>query len=153
MLVSALMSAAGVNEGETISGMLLRPGRVLVVDDDALVARAIALVLGDEHEVVVTTEPLDALDRIARGERYDVILCDLMMPGTTGMELHRRVAACDPGAAARIVFVTGCSVLPEAQAFLASVPNTCLEKPFDLKALRDFIGRRVRAEQPAVRAG
>lgn len=126
-----------------MSGDAPRGGRVLVVDDDALVARSIALVLGVEHEVTVAADALEAVSRIERGERYDVILCDLMMPETSGMELHGRVVSLDPVTAARIVFVTGCAVQPEARAFLDRVPNACLEKPFDMDALREFVGRRV----------
>ena len=60
---------------------------VLVVDDDPLVSRALARALGD-CEVVVTSDARDALASIESGERFDVIVCDLMMPDMTGMDLY-----------------------------------------------------------------
>ncbi len=129
------------------SGTQVRPGRVLVVDDDAAVARVIALILGDEHDVTTVTDPADALSRVAGGERFDVILCDVMMPVMTGAQLHERMAQIAPQEAARIVFVTGCALLPEVRDFLDRVSNTCLEKPIDAHALRAFVSRRIRSQR------
>jgi CheY-like chemotaxis protein len=130
----------------TPSGTRVRPGRVLVVDDDAAVARAMALVLEEDHDVTTVTDPTEALARVARGERFDVILCDVIMPVMTGARLHEEMARIAPSEAARIVFVTGCALQPEVREFLDRVPNTCLEKPIDAHSLRAFVARRVRAE-------
>jgi CheY-like chemotaxis protein len=127
-----------------LSGIRARPGRVLVIDDEPLVADAIALILSDENNVVVATNPEDALGRLERGERYDVVLCDLMMPGINGMELHDRLSETLPAEAARLVFITGGIFLAHVRAFLDRVPNLCLEKPLDLEAMRALIARRMR---------
>jgi len=122
-------------------------GYVLVVDDEPHVARSIALVLSSEHEVVLAQDATDALSRIARGERYDVILCDVVMPLLSGAELYFRIREIAAPEAARIVFITGGACLPEVRRFLDSVPNVCLEKPFDPDALRSFVSRRVRSQR------
>ncbi|MGH7271912.1 MAG: ATP-binding protein [Polyangiaceae bacterium] len=62
--------------------------RVLIVDDERLVGEAIARALSEENEVEVVTEAKQALLRVSVGERYDVLLCDLMMPVMTGMDLY-----------------------------------------------------------------
>jgi CheY-like chemotaxis protein len=124
-----------------------RSGYVLVIDDEPHVARSIALVLSNEHEVVLEQDATDALSRIARGERYDVILCDIMMPVMSGAELYSRIREIAPEEAARIVFITGGTYVPEVRRFLDSVPNVALEKPFDPDALRAFVSRRVRAQR------
>jgi CheY-like chemotaxis protein len=98
--------------------------------------------LGPEHEVVALTSAVDALARFARGERFDVILCDVMMPVMTGIELYERVRSADAETAARMIFLTGGAFTPEAQAFLERDTIRHLEKPFDLAELR----RLVRAE-------
>jgi PAS domain S-box-containing protein len=104
--------------------------RVLIVDDEPLVAGALRRCLGGAHEVTVTTSAEDALDRIGGGARFDLILCDLMMPQMTGMELHDRLHALVPEQAARMVFVTGGAFTKSAQDFLETVAGRYLEKPF-----------------------
>jgi CheY-like chemotaxis protein len=105
------------------------------VDDDANVARTFALLLRGDHDVVVSLQPRVAADRVLGGEHFDVIFCDLMMPGMTGMEFYEAISAKRPQQAARIVFVTGGAFTPAARAFVARVPNTFLEKPFNHEAL------------------
>jgi CheY-like chemotaxis protein len=114
---------------------------VLIVDDDPLVANALRFMLED-HEVTVTTVPLKALVRLLAGERYDVILCDVSMPGMTGVELHERLRVAVPEQAARIIFVTG-GAAPSTMAALERLPNVCLQKPVDPVGLRALVWRRV----------
>lgn len=71
--------------------------------------------------------------------RFDLILCDLMMPAMTGMEVHDELVRLEPELAARMSFLTGGAFTPRARAFLAVVPNPRLEKPFDPQGLRSFV--------------
>jgi CheY-like chemotaxis protein len=122
-----------------------RVARVLVIDDEAMVAKSLQLVLANEFDVTRTTDPEQALEWLSSGQSYDVILCDVMMPRINGVELRNRVEHFSPNQAARIVFITGGLLLPHVRVLLDSVPNTCLEKPLDLDGLRELIRRRVRA--------
>ncbi len=115
--------------------------RVLVVDDERLVGEAIARALSEENDVVVVTEAKQALEHVAKGERYDVILCDLMMPIMTGMDLYAEIVRMAPKLVGRLVFMTGGAFTPRARAFLESVVNPCLEKPLDTSKLRSIIAR------------
>jgi CheY-like chemotaxis protein len=115
--------------------------RVLVVDDERLVGDAIARVLAEENDVVVETQAAEVLARLSRGERFDVILCDLMMPVMTGMDLYAELLRSNPSAVGRIVFMTGGAFTPRARAFLETVSNPCLEKPLDMSKLRGLIAR------------
>jgi PAS domain S-box-containing protein len=115
--------------------------RVLVVDDERLVGEAIARTLSEENEVEVVTEAQEALARIARGDRFDVILCDLMMPVMTGMDLYAEIVRVAPKLVGRLVFMTGGAFTSRARAFLESVVNPCLEKPLDMSKLRSLIAR------------
>jgi len=115
--------------------------RVLVVDDEPLVSRALARMLDAEGEVVEANRAREALDRIRSGERFDVILCDLMMPDLSGMELHAAIRALDPALADRMVFVTGGAFTEAARTFLERIPNARLEKPVDRAALREALLR------------
>ncbi len=113
-----------------------RPGRVLVIDDEPAIGRSLGLLLGGEHTVECVTSARLALARLDAGERFDAIICDLMMPDMNGMEFHDEVIRVSPADAARIVFLTGGAFTATAREFLARVPNTVLEKPFDPRALR-----------------
>jgi len=76
---------------------------------------------------------------------FDVILCDLMMPEMTGMDLHAWLATRDPALARRVVFMSGGAFTPRAADYVASVGNLQLEKPFDPAALRQAVSRLVAA--------
>jgi signal transduction histidine kinase len=116
-----------------------RRGRVLVVDDDPIVASAVARTLEREHDVVALQAAAEALRRIGAGERFDVILCDLMMPDMTGMDLHDRLREVAPDQAQRMVFLTGGVFTPHGRAFLERVPNVYVEKPFRSEQLRALV--------------
>jgi PAS domain S-box-containing protein len=120
-----------------------RRGRILAIDDEAIIARSIGRICAGEHEVVALTRAADAVALIERGERFDVILCDLMMPQMTGMDLHASIAAIDPFQAQRIIFMTGGAFTPRAQSFLDEVKNLRIEKPFDPLQLRAVVNARV----------
>jgi PAS domain S-box-containing protein len=121
-----------------------RRGRVLIVDDDPLVGRSLARLLSGAHQVEALASPLEALRRIRAGETWDVVLCDLMMPELSGMELEARVQEAVPGLASRFVYLTGGAFTDSARAFLAG-GRPYLEKPVDAMELRARVGERVRA--------
>ena len=127
-----------------------RRGRVLVVDDEVMIGTAIRRTLSSEHDVTPLTSAREALDRILADERYDVVLCDLMMPVMSGMELYDELVKAAPEQAKRVIFLTGGAFTPKGQAFLDQVPNPRLDKPFDNQALRAIVRDRVRwnAEEP-----
>lgn len=126
-------------------------GRVLIVDDEVLIAESLRRILADEFDVTATSAPTTALAWLTAGNWYDVILSDVMMPVMTGAELRARVERVAPELAARFVFMTGGIVLPHVQALLQGVPNVVLAKPFDYGALRDLI-RRMMPGAPARQA-
>ncbi|NVJ09280.1 response regulator [Myxococcus sp. AM001] len=119
-------------------------GRVLVVDDDALVSGAIRRTLSRENDVEVLVSARRALELLTGAEaRYDVVLCDLMMPEMTGMDLYDALAKVDSRAAERIVFITGGAFTATARTFLERVGNPRVEKPFDPEALRQLVRSEV----------
>jgi CheY-like chemotaxis protein len=114
----------------------VRRARVLVVDDEHLITMAVQRALSLQHEVRSFDRAQAAFECMSQGERFDVILCDLMMPDMSGMELHAWVSRIAPDQASRMVFLTGGIFTSHARAFLAAVPNTHIEKPFDTHRLR-----------------
>jgi PAS domain S-box-containing protein len=111
-----------------------RPGqraRVLVVDDEPLVGAAIRRSICDHHDVTVVTSAFDALALFARGEAYDVVFCDVMMPQLTGEELYERMRSSAPEHLERLVFLTGGAFTASGRAFLDRGDITHMEKPFN----------------------
>ena len=109
---------------------------------EPLVASAVTRSLAATHDVVAVTSARDALARVANGaERWDAVICDLLMPEMTGMELFDRLLAVAPTLAARTIFLSGGAFTGKVSAFLERVPNARLEKPFEPSALREVLAR------------
>lgn len=125
-----------------------RRARVLCVDDEPAIGMALRRVLGDDHDVVVLTSASTARDRVLAGEQFDIVLCDLMMPDMSGMELHAELTRIAPDLAARVVFLTGGAFTTEARDFLARVPNLRLEKPVGVADLRATIEQMLSQPRP-----
>ncbi len=108
--------------------------RLLVIDDEPLVGQLVAKVL-TSHEVTAETSARAALVRLRSGERFDLILCDLIMPEVSGMDFYEQLGQVDPLLRHTVVFLSGGAFTDRAQSFLDSVPNRRLAKPFDVDAL------------------
>ncbi len=119
--------------------------RVLVIDDEEPILRSIERVLQGEHEVVLMQDSQETLPLLQRGESFELIFCDLMMPNLSGVELFRLVESTHPELCDRFVFVTGGGPDPEVAAFLANVPNERVEKPFSVQNLRGIAKRFARS--------
>ncbi len=122
--------------------------RVLVVDDEPLVRTVVSRTLGKELEVVTAAGAAEALARVRAGERFDLLLSDLQMPEQTGMDLHAALAREAPELARRMIFLSGGAYTEEAREFLDREGVECVEKPFDLDALRAIVAGRL-AARPA----
>jgi CheY-like chemotaxis protein len=109
--------------------------RILLVDDDALVGAALTRILAP-FRVTFVQSAVGALARLQAGGRFDAIVCDIHMPRMDGIQFHAEVAKLDRALAGRMIFVTGAASSAKAQAFLDSVPNRCLMKPFAADDLR-----------------
>lgn len=120
----------------------LRPpsGRFLAVDDEGAILKLYPRYFGAAH-CVTCSSGQEALQRFRDGERFDAILCDLMMPQTSGMDVYNELVRISPDQAARIVFVTGGAFTDRARNFLKSLKNPTLDKPFDAAHLFEAVIR------------
>jgi two-component system cell cycle sensor histidine kinase/response regulator CckA len=121
-----------------------RRGRILIVDDEPPITNTLRELLGAEHEVITATSARECIALIRSGADFEVIFCDLMMPGTSGVELYEQLGAERPGMERRMVFMTGGTFTTRAAEFLASVDNRRVEKPFSL-GLVERIAREMTA--------
>ena len=125
--------------------------RVLVIEDEPALARALAEELGLVHDVDVAGGGPAALALLAT-KRFDAVLCDLRMPGTSGEALFSDVEARDPAQAARFVFMTGVGFGADVERFLAAAGRPVLEKPFATGDALEVIAKVIaRARVPVSR--
>jgi PAS domain S-box-containing protein len=125
------VAPAAADEPVAAPQVAVRRGRILLIDDEAMVARAVKRMLALHHEVEIELQAPRALARLVAGEQFDVVLCDLMMPEMTGMDLYHELQLRVPAAIPRLVFLTGGAFTPAAREFLEQIPNRRLEKPVD----------------------
>jgi len=104
--------------------------RILIVDDEPQIRRAMQRLLGKERTISLCANGAEALKRIVAGERFDVILCDILMPEMTGIELFDELKLHYPEQACRMVFISGGATSESVRAFLVKHRARVLAKPF-----------------------
>jgi signal transduction histidine kinase/ActR/RegA family two-component response regulator len=114
---------------------------ILIVEDEAALAAAVADALQDAGYVV--THAADGEDALALVKRqpFDLVICDLKMPRLDGQQFHASLVRAVPAMSKRVIFVTGDVAGTQAERFLEGSGCRWLEKPFRLadllKAVRE----------------
>jgi CheY-like chemotaxis protein len=136
-----LPASRGATASETRANGSAALGRVLVVEDDTLVAELAAGMLSElGFESTVAHSAKEALDRLAGGERPKVVFSDVIMPGgISGIELARKVR--DRFPELPILLTTGYS---EQVAGPHGFP--VLQKPYELEALASALSKLLKRE-------
>ncbi len=129
----------GVGAASTV-----RRGRILIIDDERHIRETIVQAL-DEHDATAVADAPTALALLDRGETFDVILCDLMMPGMSGADFYDAVERRWPALLGRILVVTGGAVTPRSKEVLARAVNPPLQKPFRATVLEARIAALLRS--------
>lgn len=112
--------------------------RVLVVDDEPGILRVVQRVLED-HEVVTAPDAAHAIAILQTNASFDVVLCDVVMPGMSGIDFWAEMVLTHPVVAERIVFMTGGAPSPGDEEFLSSGAVEVLRKPFSFDLLRRVV--------------
>jgi CheY-like chemotaxis protein len=113
-----------------------RRSHLLIVDDEVVFSSSLRRLFATEHEVSVANRAREALALVRAGQRFDAILCDLLMPEITGIELYKELRRIAPEQADCIVFLTGDAFSERARHFLDGIANAWFEKPCNLEMLR-----------------
>ncbi len=128
--------------GSEIPAERPRRGRILVIDDEVMIGRAVTRALASEHDVVAVTRVLDAIDSL-RSETFDLILCDLMLPDVTGMSFHAMLEETFPEYLDKIIFISGGAFTAQAREFMETKRPPSLDKPLDIARLKQIISDRL----------
>jgi PAS domain S-box-containing protein len=120
--------------GDSSASRSLSPlRRVLIIDDERPLVKALARQLSDRYEVDTALTATDALAQLSVNA-YDAIVCDLRLPEQSGPAIYDEVVSRSPEQASRFIFTTGGTYgalddEPHARAAATGLP--LLEKPFD----------------------
>ena len=126
-------SVGPAHDGRAVGadGRAPAPRRVLVIDDEPLVRKTLARALAKVHDVTTVASASEALRRMDRGERWDAIFCDLMLPDVDGVGFYEALADRGSDAVSRLAFVTGGAFGERATRFLADHRVVALSKPIE----------------------
>jgi PAS domain S-box-containing protein len=118
--------------------------RILVIDDEPSLARALGDDLARHHEVVVATSGSEAIELLLHDDRFDLVLCDVHMPGMNGPDVYDEIRQIRPGVHERFVFMSGSAVSERTAQRLERLPNARLEKPFTAADIDGLFRKRAR---------
>jgi two-component system NtrC family sensor kinase len=112
-----------------------RRPRILIIDDDAMVASALASrVAGDLFEVRTVLDGRQGLDILLTDDQLDLAYCDVVMNDFTGVDLYEALRRQSPQRLAKVVFMTGGAFTGRTQTLYEQCRDACVEKPFDIVA-------------------
>jgi CheY-like chemotaxis protein len=95
--------------------------------------------------VVTTASPRQALELLAAGQRFDLILCDIRMPEMTGIDFYTQLATDNPAQASRVVLMSG-GFASRAGAPPVGLPRPVLEKPFEFEQVLSLMREAMQRE-------
>lgn len=116
------------------------PPQILVIDDEIGPRESLRMLLKPNYQVY-TAENVEAGLQILREKNPDVVISDIRMPGTNGIDGLRKIRELDPHVA--VIMLTGFGALDTAKEALRLGANDYISKPFDAREMRDVIGRNV----------
>ena len=134
------------------STRIVVPHSVLVVDDEDTICDTVKAQLSRFGSAVDSADSVEAAQDLLGDRAYDVVLVDLRMPGSSGLELHRAIAARDPALARRTVFMTGDFVNDDLLRAVKRTGVPLLEKPFTEEELTSMLAKASTGPEPETKA-
>ncbi|MFW6108372.1 MAG: HD domain-containing phosphohydrolase [bacterium] len=124
--------------------------RILVVDDERKICAMLAHALTrDGYDVDTCDDPADALEQV-RARPYDLVITDLVMPGTDGFELIHQIKALHQDTF--VLAMTGKTTVETSVAALQSGADDCVTKPLEIDALRRVVANSLDKQDLLVHA-
>lgn len=111
---------------------------VLICDDEEVVRELVASALGGRYNVSAASDGSECLEQ-ARLTRPDVILLDMMMPGTSGLEVLAELKRDPELAGVRVIMLTARAQASDREATTAAGADRYLPKPFSPAELETMI--------------
>ncbi|MEM9460759.1 MAG: response regulator [Myxococcota bacterium] len=122
--------------------------RILLVDDEPKVLEALGRCLAHHHEITLASSGHEALAVLHDNDRFDVVVCDLVMPGLDGVALIERIRAQYPTLTHRIIVLSGGAATPRTAAFVDHTDLPILNKPISADMILGAIEDTARRAAP-----
>ena len=114
---------------------------ILLVDDEGCIRESVSRVLARAgYAVALAASGAEALQRV-RAEWYEAVICDLRMPGLSGIALFDQLQKAAPNLAGRILVASGDLSQPDTTVFLQRTGAPALLKPYAIQDLLDALRR------------
>jgi len=127
------VTSTGLVVGESAAS----PLDILVIDDESSITAFLAQYLGSRGHAVLAAHSGSEAVTLARQNPFDVVVCDLRMPGMDGIETMRALRSLPQGAHARYVLSTGATITSAVRDAVEALPvNAVVPKPYDIEQLR-----------------
>jgi len=136
-----LSRSAGV-----VRNVPLEVQRILVIDDQSNIRKSVSRMLSP-RQVVLADSGQEAL-RLCANHQIDFVICDVWMPGMTGLEVYESLRIQNPDLLDRFLFITGGVLAQDLEEFMERNTAPYLLKPFRKQELLDCIDRYMALEQP-----
>jgi PAS domain S-box-containing protein len=111
--------------------------KILILDDEEMIGKVITLLLAD-HETTYFSDATKALEYLDGGDDVDIIICDLMMPGMSGVDFYNTLMKRGQ-LHEKIIFMSGGACTPQTQEFIDSLTTPVIYKPFDSSEIKSLV--------------
>ena len=134
---SVVAAKRTTSTGLVVGESAVNPLDILVVDDESAITAFLSQYLGSRgHAVLAAHSGSEALS-LARQSAFDVVVCDLRMPGMDGIETMRALRSLPEGSRSRYVLSTGATLSTAVRDAVEALPvNAIVPKPYDIEQLR-----------------
>nr|MBA2541943.1 response regulator [Deltaproteobacteria bacterium] len=116
--------------------------RVLVIDDESRICRLIVRMFENKADVVTVNNARDGLAHL-QTEPFDLVLCDVMMPDMTGIDLYDELQRTNPSLLRSVYFMTGGAFTPRAGKFLDAIGPARIDKPLERAHLLSLLSDKL----------
>jgi signal transduction histidine kinase len=122
------------------AALMIKPSRILVVEDEPLVRELIVVYLSeDKHSVVSACDGRDGLEKFQAGN-FDLVLTDRAMPGLNGDQLAQKIKKLKPRQP--VVLLTGFGELMPGEKLPDGI-DAVVAKPFTMETLREAVSKHL----------
>lgn len=121
--------------------------RVLVVDDDAISLAIVEAMLDEEYEVTAAKSGLQALGYLQGSSTPDIILLDMLMPGTSGMEVLKTLKSTEGLRQIPVIFLTSMDDVDFKLEGFTNGADDFLQKPVHAELMKQKIRRQLYISQ------
>jgi CheY-like chemotaxis protein len=153
--MAAVSSAEAVVELGRRTSQTLRvdaPTLLLIDDDMTVLSSYRRLLQNEEVSVEFALSGAQALRRLLSDNPPDCVLCDMLLPDISGIEVYQRAVAAEPSYRQRFAVATGASTMPKVATFLSTFTGPILHKPVQPAQLTSAVRACLSGARPYLRS-